>query len=76
MTDYYEMPHRKADECPHAGVGKACRPCRDRFEESATREDLTGVINDAAFEGVEYDRAERVAAHLLARFNITPRADR
>ena len=32
MTDHYEMPHRRADECPHAGVGKACRPCRERFE--------------------------------------------
>lgn len=32
MTDHYEMPHARADECPHAGVGKACRPCRDRFE--------------------------------------------
>lgn len=43
---------------------------------SATREELTGVINDAAFEGVEYDRAERVAAYLFARFTITPRTDR
>ena len=31
MTDRYEMPHPRADECRHAGVGKACRPCRDRF---------------------------------------------
>lgn len=30
--DHYEMPHARADECPHAGMGKACRPCRDRFE--------------------------------------------
>lgn len=43
---------------------------------SATREDLTGIINDAAFEGVEYERAERVAAYLHARFTITPRTDR
>lgn len=43
---------------------------------SATREDLTGIINDAVFEGVEYARAERVAAYLHARFTITPRTDR
>lgn len=29
MNDRYEMPHARADECPHVGVGKACR---DRFE--------------------------------------------
>ena len=27
----YEMPHRLADCCPHAGVGKACAPCRAEF---------------------------------------------
>ncbi len=32
MTDHYEMPHARADECPHAGVGKACRPCRELFK--------------------------------------------
>ena len=29
MTDHYEMPHPDADACAHAGVGKACRPCRE-----------------------------------------------
>ena len=29
MTDHYEMPHPDADACSHAGVGKACRPCRE-----------------------------------------------
>ena len=29
MIDHYEMPHPDADACPHAGVGKACRPCRE-----------------------------------------------
>lgn len=37
MTDHYEMPHHRADECSHAGVGKACRPCRARFEARAGR---------------------------------------
>ena len=29
MTDHYEMSHPDADACAHAGVGKACRPCRE-----------------------------------------------
>ena len=29
MIDHYEMPHPDADACDHAGVGKACRPCRE-----------------------------------------------
>ena len=29
MTDHYEMPHPNADACQHAGLGKACRPCRE-----------------------------------------------
>lgn len=29
MTDHYETPHPDADACQHAGVGKACRPCRE-----------------------------------------------
>lgn len=29
MTDHYEMPHPDADACAHAGVGKACRLCRE-----------------------------------------------
>ena len=29
MTDHYEMSHPDADACSHAGVGKACRPCRE-----------------------------------------------
>ena len=29
MPDHYEMPHPDADACAHAGVGKACRPCRE-----------------------------------------------
>lgn len=33
MTEHYEMPHRFADYCPHAGVGKACAPCRRAFGE-------------------------------------------
>lgn len=33
MTEHYEMPHRFADLCPHAGVGKACAPCRRAFDE-------------------------------------------
>lgn len=33
MTEHYEMPHRFADLCPHAGVGKACAPCRRAFAE-------------------------------------------
>lgn len=32
MIDRYEMPHVRADECPHAGVGKACGPCRELFQ--------------------------------------------
>ena len=42
MTDRYEMPHPRADECRHAGVGKACRPCRDRF-----------VVPEAAVEALD-----------------------
>ena len=29
MSDHYEMPHPDADACQHAGLGKACRPCRE-----------------------------------------------
>ena len=29
MTDCCEMPHPDADACAHAGVGKACLPCRE-----------------------------------------------
>ena len=29
MPDHYEMPHPDADACVHAGVGKACLPCRE-----------------------------------------------
>ena len=32
MTDRYEMTHPSADACQHAGVGKACRQCRETFE--------------------------------------------
>lgn len=61
---------------PHGhNLGRADIPMNHRVP-SATREDVTGIINDAAFEGVEYDRAERVAAYLHARFTITPRTDR
>lgn len=35
MIDHYEMPHPMADHCPHAGVGKACRPCRQKFRWTA-----------------------------------------
>lgn len=30
-----EMPHPLADFCEHAGVRKACRSCRKRFDEVA-----------------------------------------
>lgn len=40
---------------------------------TATREEMAEVINDAAFEGVEYRRAKRLAEYLLARFTITPK---
>lgn len=30
-TERYEMPHPLADQCAHAGVGKACKPCRERL---------------------------------------------
>src|SRR5690606_10939737 len=36
-TIRYETPHRRADECPHAGVGKACRPERPSSVLSTTR---------------------------------------
>lgn len=35
MRDFYEMPHPLADFCEHAGVRKACRPCRKRFDQVA-----------------------------------------
>ena len=82
MTDYYEMPHRKADECPHAGVGKACRPCRDRFEESATRAEVAGALQREFGCFLAHDPQDRdrfwggAADALLARFNITPKEDR
>lgn len=56
MTDHYEMPHARADECPHAGVGKACRPCRDRFERAPITPDERAAMRetiatlDAAWE--------------------------
>lgn len=30
-----EMPHHLADHCDHAGVRKACRECRQKFDASA-----------------------------------------
>lgn len=30
-----ESPHHLADHCDHAGVGKACRRCRRKFDASA-----------------------------------------
>lgn len=35
MRDFYEMYHPLADFCEHAGVRKACRPCRQRFDKVA-----------------------------------------
>lgn len=31
-TRFDEMSHHLADYCDHAGVGKACRACRRRFD--------------------------------------------
>lgn len=31
-TYHDEMPHHLADFCEHAGVGKACRRCRRKFD--------------------------------------------
>lgn len=42
-TYHDEMPHHLADHCEHAGVGKACRRCRRKFDAASqwTRDYLT-----------------------------------
>ena len=50
MTDHYEMPHPRADECTHAGVGKACRPCRDRLALLDAPAPAPSVVPEAAVE--------------------------
>lgn len=42
-TRFDEMSHHLADYCDHAGVGKACRACRRRFDVASqwTRDYLT-----------------------------------
>ena len=75
MTDHYEMPHARADECPHAGVGKACRPCRDRFERAPITPDERAAMRetvatlDAAWEADDPTRplvTEHATLTLLA----------
>ena len=75
MTDHYEMPHARADECPHAGVGKACRPCRDRFERAPITPDERAAMRetvatlDAAWEADDPTRplvTEHATLALLA----------
>ena len=63
MTDHYEMPHPRADECTHAGVGKACRPCRDLLALLDAPAPAPSVVSDAAGLG---DRIAALSARLAA----------
>ena len=66
MTDHYEMPHPRADECTHAGVGKACRPCRDLLALLDAPAPAPSVVPEAAVEAaasaVRKERAFSAAA--------------
>lgn len=46
-ADHYEMPHANADNCEHAGVGKACRPCRNADDVTAN-EVISGLARELA----------------------------
>ena len=61
MSEYYEMPHERADECPHAGVGKACAPCRWRFAllSDETVERAADILE--ALDGDDYLTVARAA---------------
>lgn len=48
MTEYYEMPSPFADVCPHSGVGKACKPCREKHAAEALRDVLAVSREDVA----------------------------
>ena len=48
MTDHWEYPSPFADLCPHAGVGKACKPCREQHAAQALTAALQEVLAEVA----------------------------
>ena len=75
MTDHYEMPHPDADACAHAGVGKACRPCRevlDNLHRINLRDTPAGraLMAEAWDQGVADN--ERGWQHVYAGHDIDP----
>lgn len=80
-TYHDEMPHHLADYCENAGVGKACRRCRRKFDAAAqwardylaAQEPTDGEVLAAmtAYEGhpdrVSAWRAALTAIHSIRR---------
>lgn len=57
MTDRWEYPSLFAGLCRHAGVGEACKPCREEYEEEA-RPDLIDTLDHRYEWRVETNDAE------------------
>lgn len=79
MTERYEATHPLADYCQHAGVGKACRPCRTLAERAATasleslvqqtEQDMRSLASESAWKKVDKIREvnEYVSNYLIQR---------
>lgn len=77
-----DRPHAKADECPHAGLGKACYLCRNEWADASSRSaspamarSLVAVLElhhktTASFDGGRIVREVCAACHHASQFGV------